>query len=396
MMDDKLIIFDTTLRDGEQAPGFSMNIDEKLRMARHLEALNVDILEAGFPIASEGDFLAVQRVSREVRTPVIAGLARSVRKDIDRCAKALEGANKARIHVFLATSDIHLKYKLNKSREEALALMVDGVRHARTLCDNVEFSAEDAGRTDLDYLAEVTEAVIDAGAQTVNLPDTVGYCTPEEYGALIRNLKGRVRNIDKAILSTHCHNDLGLAVANSLAGIQNGIRQVECTINGIGERAGNAALEEIVMALQVRKQYYGVTTGINTKELYAASRLLTEITSMPVQANKAIVGDNAFAHEAGIHQDGMLKNAITYEIMTPSSVGVPEGKIVLGKHSGRHALVARCRALGHPLSPEELDFAYVLLTTLADRKKKIDDKDLEEIITATRSKTSAGAAAGPA
>ncbi len=395
-MEDRLIIFDTTLRDGEQAPGFSMNIDEKLRMARHLEALNVDILEAGFPIASEGDFLAVQRVSKEVRTPVIAGLARSVRKDIDRCAKALEGANKARIHVFLATSDIHLKYKLNKSREEALALMVDGVRHARTLCDNVEFSAEDAGRTDLDYLAQVTEAVIDAGAQTVNLPDTVGYCTPEEYGALIKNLRSRVRNIDKAILSTHCHNDLGLAVANSLAGIQNGIRQVECTINGIGERAGNAALEEIVMALQVRKQYYGVTTGINTKELYAASRLLTEITCMPVQANKAIVGDNAFAHEAGIHQDGMLKNAITYEIMTPSSVGVPEGKIVLGKHSGRHALVARCRALGHPLSPEELDHAYVLLTTLADRKKKIDDKDLEEIITATRSRTSAGAAAGPA
>jgi 2-isopropylmalate synthase len=395
-MEDRLIIFDTTLRDGEQAPGFSMNIDEKLRMARHLEALNVDILEAGFPIASEGDFLAVQRVSKEVRTPVIAGLARSVRKDIDRCAKALEGANKARIHVFLATSDIHLKYKLNKSREEALAMMVDGVRHARTLCDNVEFSAEDAGRTDLDYLAEVTESVIEAGAQTVNLPDTVGYCTPEEYGALIRDLRSRVKNIDKAILSTHCHNDLGLAVANSLAGIQNGIRQVECTINGIGERAGNAALEEIVMALQVRKQYYGVTTGINTKELYAASRLLTEITSMPVQANKAIVGDNAFAHEAGIHQDGMLKNAITYEIMTPSSVGVPEGKIVLGKHSGRHALVARCRALGHPLSPEELDHAYVLLTTLADRKKKIDDNDLEEIISATRSRTSAGAAAGPA
>src|SRR6185503_16986376 len=249
-MEDKVIIFDTTLRDGEQAPGFSMNIDEKLRMARQLEALNVDILEAGFPIASEGDFLAVQRVSKEVRTPVIAGLARSMRKDIDRCAKALEGANKARIHVFLATSDIHLKYKLNKSREEALALMVDGVRHARTLCDNVEFSAEDAGRTDLDFLVQVTEAVIDAGAQTVNLPDTVGYCTPEDYGTLIRNLRSRVKNVDKAIISTHCHNDLGLAVANSLAGIQNGIRQVECTINGIGERAGNAALEEIVMALQ--------------------------------------------------------------------------------------------------------------------------------------------------
>ena len=396
-MEDKVIIFDTTLRDGEQAPGFSMNIDEKLRMARQLEALNVDILEAGFPIASEGDFLAVQRVSKDVRTPVIAGLARSVRKDIDRCAKALEGANKARIHVFLATSDIHLKYKLNKSREEALALMVDGVRHARTLCDNVEFSAEDAGRTDLDFLVKVTEAVIDAGAQTVNLPDTVGYCTPEDYGTLIKNVRSLVKNIDKAILSTHCHNDLGLAVANSLAGIQNGIRQVECTINGIGERAGNAALEEIVMALQVRKQFYGVSTGINTKELYASSRLLTEVTGMPVQANKAIVGDNAFAHEAGIHQDGMLKNAITYEIMTPRSVGVPEGKIVLGKHSGRHALVARCRALGHPLTPDELEHAYILLTTIADRKKTVDDKDLEEIIIAARSKAStAGAAAGPA
>ncbi len=333
-MDNKLIIFDTTLRDGEQAPGFSMTIDEKLRMARQLEKLNVDILEAGFPIASEGDYEAVRRVSAEIRTPVIAGLARCVKKDIDRCAKALEGANKARIHVFLATSDIHLKYKLNKTREEALAGAVEGVRHARTLCENVEFSAEDAGRTDIDFLAQVTEAVIDAGATTVNLPDTVGYCTPEEYGLLIKNLRSKVKNIDKAILSTHCHNDLGLAVANSLAGIQNGIRQVECTINGIGERAGNAALEEIVMALQVRKQFYGVHTGINPKELYASSRLLSEVTGMPVQANKAIVGDNAFAHEAGIHQDGMLKNAMTYEIMTPASVGVPEGKIVLGKHSG--------------------------------------------------------------
>jgi 2-isopropylmalate synthase len=395
-MEDKLIIFDTTLRDGEQAPGFSMTIDEKLRMARQLELLNVDILEAGFPIASEGDFEAVRRVSAEVRTPVIAGLARCVKKDIDRCAKALEGANKARIHVFLATSDIHLKYKLNKTREEALAGAIEGVRHARALCENVEFSAEDAGRTDLDFLAQVTEAVIDAGASTVNLPDTVGYCTPEEYGLLIKNLRSKVKNIDRAVLSTHCHNDLGLAVANSLAGIQNGIRQVECTINGIGERAGNAALEEIVMALQVRRQFYGVYTGINAKELFASSRLLSEVTGMPVQANKAIVGDNAFAHEAGIHQDGMLKNAITYEIMTPSSVGVPEGKIVLGKHSGRHALVARCRAMGKPLSPEELEYAYMLMTTVADRKKKVDDKDLEEIISAARTRPATGAAAGPA
>jgi 2-isopropylmalate synthase len=394
-MDNKVVIFDTTLRDGEQAPGFSMNIEEKLKMARQLEHLNVDILEAGFPIASEGDFEAVRRVSAEIRTPVIAGLARSVKKDIDRCAKALEGANKARIHVFLATSDIHLKYKLNKTREEALASATEGVRYARTLCDDVEFSAEDAGRTDLDFLAQVTESVIDAGASTVNLPDTVGYCLPEEYGLLIRNLRSRVRNIDKAILSTHCHNDLGLAVANSLAGIQNGIRQVECTINGIGERAGNAALEEIVMALQVRKQFFGVHTSINAKELYASSKLLTEVTSMPVQANKAIVGDNAFAHEAGIHQDGMLKNAITYEIMTPGSVGVPEGKIVLGKHSGRHALVARCRSLGHPLTPEELEHAYLLLTDIADRKKTVDNKDLEEIIIIARSRVTT-ATAGPA
>jgi len=383
-MDNKVVIFDTTLRDGEQAPGFSMNIEDKLKMARQLEKLNVDILEAGFPIASEGDFEAVRRVSKEVRTPTIAGLARSVKKDIDRCAKALEHANKARIHVFLATSDIHLKYKLNKTREEALAAAAEGVRYARTMCDDVEFSAEDAGRTDLDFLVQVTEAVIDAGAQTVNLPDTVGYCLPEDYGTLIRNLRSRVKNVDRAIISTHCHNDLGLAVANSLAGIQNGIRQVECTINGIGERAGNAALEEIVMALQVRQQFFGVTTNINAKELYASSQMLCEVTSMPVQANKAIVGDNAFAHEAGIHQDGMLKNAITYEIMTPESVGVPKGKIVLGKHSGRHALIARCRSLGFQLSTEELELAYSLLTAIADKKKTIEDADLQEIIQTAR------------
>jgi 2-isopropylmalate synthase len=392
-MDNKVVIFDTTLRDGEQAPGFSMNIEEKLEMARQLECLNVDILEAGFPIASEGDFEAVRRVSAEIRTPVIAGLARSVKKDIDRCAKALEGANRARIHVFLATSDIHLKYKLNKTREEALAAATEGVRYARTLCDDIEFSAEDAGRTDPEFLARVTESVIDAGASTVNLPDTVGYCLPEEYGLLIRNLRASVRNIDRAILSTHCHNDLGLAVANSLAGIQNGIRQVECTINGIGERAGNAALEEIVMALQVRAHFFGVHTAINAKELYSSSQLLTRVTSMPVQANKAIVGENAFAHEAGIHQDGMLKNAITYEIMTPGSVGVPEGKIVLGKHSGRHALVARCRAMGHPLTPDELEHAYALLTAIADRKKKVDSQDLEEIIHSARSRASITTAA---
>jgi len=384
-MDNKVLIFDTTLRDGEQAPGFSMNVEDKLKMARQLEKLNVDIIEAGFPIASEGDFEAVRTVSKEVRTPTIAGFARAVKKDIDRCAKALEHANKPRIHVFLATSDIHLTYKLNKSRAEALAAATESIRYARTLCDDVEFSAEDAGRTDLDFLVEISEAVIHAGARTVNFPDTVGYCIPEDYGRMIRNLRSRVKNIDRAIISTHCHNDLGLAVANSLAGIQNGVRQVECTINGIGERAGNAALEEIVMALQVRQQAFGVTTNINTKELHVTSQLLREVTSMPVQANKAIVGDNAFAHESGIHQDGMLKNAIIYEILTPESVGIPQGKMVLGKHSGRNALVARCRSLGFQPTPEELEHAYNLLTAMTAKKKTIEDADLQEIILLTRS-----------
>jgi 2-isopropylmalate synthase len=394
-MDDKVIIFDTTLRDGEQAPGFSMNIDEKLRMARQLESLQVDIIEAGFPIASEGDYEAVRRVGSEVKNAMVAGLARAVKKDIERCAKALETAVRPRIHTFLATSDIHLQYKFNKTRAEALEMAVRGVELARSLCDNVEFSAEDAGRTDVDYLCQVLEAVIDAGASTVNIPDTVGYCTPEDFGLLIRTLKQRVRNIDKAIISIHCHDDLGLAVANSLAGIQSGARQVECTINGIGERAGNAALEEIVMALNVRAQFFGTGTGVNPRELYPSSCLLTELTSMPVQANKAIVGANAFAHEAGIHQDGMLKNASTYEIMTPGSVGVPENRIVLGKHSGRHALAARLRTLGYRLTHDELETSYELMTALADRKKRIEDVDLREIVQTVKAKASV-AAAGPA
>src|SRR5262245_23322815 len=288
-MDEKVIIFDTTLRDGEQAPGFSMNIDEKLRMARQLEELRVDIIEAGFPIASQGDYEAVRRVGSEVTGAMVAGLSRAVRADIERCAQALETAKRPRIHTFLATSDIHLKYKFNKTREEALEIAVRGVELARSLCNDVEFSAEDAGRTDPDFLCQVLEAVISAGASTVNIPDTVGYCTSEDFGALIRTIKTRVRNIDQAVISIHCHDDLGLAVANSLAGIQNGARQVECTINGIGERAGNAALEEIVMALEVRRQFFNVTTGVNPRALYPASRLLTECTSMPVQANKAIV-----------------------------------------------------------------------------------------------------------
>src|SRR5262249_10930668 len=292
-MDDKVIIFDTTLRDGEQAPGFSMTIDEKLRMARQLENLQVDIIEAGFPIASQGDFEAVQRVSAEVKETVVAGLSRAMRPDIERCAKALEKARRPRIHTFLATSDIHLKYKFNKSRAEALEMAVRGVEYARSLWDDVESSAEDAGRTEVDYLCQVLEAVIAAGASTVNIPDTVGYCTPQEFGALIRTLRTRVSNIDRAVISIHCHDDLGLAVANSLAGIQNGARQVECTINGIGERAGNAALEEIVMALKVREDFFNVKTGVVPRELYPASQLLTEVTSMPVQANKPILRHNS-------------------------------------------------------------------------------------------------------
>jgi 2-isopropylmalate synthase len=376
---ERIAIFDTTLRDGEQAPGFSMNVEEKLRLARQLERLQVDIIEAGFPIASEGDFEAVKRVSAEIRTVTIAGLARAVPLDIDRCWQALEGAAKPRIHTFLATSDIHLKYKLNKSRGEALDLAVKAVERARKLCDEVEFSAEDAGRTEINYLCTVFDAVIEAGATIVNVPDTVGYQTPAEYGTLIRTLRDRLRKADHITISTHCHDDLGLAVANSLAGIENGARQVECAINGIGERAGNAALEEVVMAIDTRKRYFNATTGIKTQELYRSSRMLSEITGKPVQVNKAIVGDNAFAHEAGIHQDGMLKAAVTYEIMSPDTVGVPRSSIVLGKHSGRHALEARYRELGYELTREQLERAYMKFLTLADRKKRVEDKDLISI-----------------
>jgi len=376
---DRIAIFDTTLRDGEQAPGFSMNVEEKLKMARQLERLQVDIIEAGFPIASEGDFEAVKKISAEIRSVTIAGLARAVPVDIDRCWEALEGANRPRIHTFLATSDIHLKYKLNRSRGEALDLAVKAVERARKLCDEVEFSAEDAGRTEINYLCTVFDAVIDAGATIVNVPDTVGYQTPAEYGNLIRTLRDRLKNADRITISTHCHDDLGLAVANSLAAIENGARQVECAINGIGERAGNAALEEIVMAVDTRKRYYNVTTGVRTEELYRSSQLLSQLTGKPVQVNKAIVGENAFAHEAGIHQDGMLKNAVTYEIMSPERVGVPRSMIVLGKHSGRHALEARYRELGYTLTREELERAYARFLQIADRKKRIEDQDLISI-----------------
>jgi 2-isopropylmalate synthase len=376
---DRIAIFDTTLRDGEQAPGFSMNVEEKLRMARQLERLQVDIIEAGFPIASEGDFEAVKRISAEIRGVTIAGLARAVPADIDRCWEALERSARPRIHTFLATSDIHLKYKFNKTRGEALDIAVKAVERARRLCDEVEFSAEDAGRTEINYLCTVFDAVIDAGATIVNVPDTVGYQTPAEYGQLIRTLRERLKNADRITISTHCHDDLGLAVANSLAAIENGARQVECAINGIGERAGNAALEEIVMALDTRKRYYNVTTGLRTEELYRSSQLLCELTGKQVQVNKAIVGANAFAHEAGIHQDGMLKNAVTYEIMLPERVGVPRSTIVLGKHSGRHALEARYRELGYSLTRDQLEKAYVKFLEVADHKKRVDDQDLISI-----------------
>ena len=343
---DKIIIFDTTLRDGEQSPGCSMNLAEKMQIARQLEKLNVNVIEAGFPIASEGDFKAVRAVAKEIRTPIIAALARAVKIDIDRAWEAVKYAAKPRIHTFIATSDIHLKYKLKRSRQEVLDSSVEAVKLAKSYCEDVEFSCEDAGRTDDDYLAQVVQATIEAGATTVNIPDTVGYAIPNDWGARIKRLVKNVPNIDKAVVSIHCHNDLGLAVANSIAACQNGARQVECTINGIGERAGNASLEEFVMSCRTRPDLLGFSTDIVTEEIYPSSRLLSNLTGVFVQQNKAIVGKNAFAHEAGIHQDGMLKDSLTYEIMTPQSVGIPKSNIVMGKHSGRHALDNRFKELG--------------------------------------------------
>ena len=353
-MSEKIYIFDTTLRDGEQSPGCSMNLQEKLKMARQLERLNVDIIEAGFPIASQGDFEAVQAIAGEVREPTIAGLCRAIRMDIERAWEALREAYRPRIHTFIATSDIHLKHKLRRSRSEVLEASVEAVKIARDLCEDVEFSAEDATRSDIDYLVEVFDAVLEAGATTVNIPDTVGYSVPGEYGALIQMLRSRLSHHEHAIFSTHCHNDLGLAVANTLTALERGCRQVECTINGIGERAGNASLEEIVMMLRTRGSILPFYTDIVSEELYAASRMVVNLTGSFVQANKAIVGKNAFAHEAGIHQDGMLKNAQTYEIMTPQSVGLKSSSLVLGKHSGRHALLRKYQDLGYELSPNEL------------------------------------------
>ncbi|MCS6805556.1 MAG: 2-isopropylmalate synthase [Acidobacteriota bacterium] len=379
-MEHRITIFDTTLRDGEQSPGASMNVEEKLKMARQLQALGVDVIEAGFPISSDEDFEAVRAIARQIRGPIIAGLARATRIDIERAWEALADAARPRIHTFIATSDIHLEYKLKKTREQVLEEARQAVRLAKSFTEDVEFSAEDATRTDLDYLCQVVQAVIEEGATTVNIPDTVGYTIPTEFTHIITTLRQRVPNIDRCTLSVHCHNDLGLAVANSIAAIQAGARQVECTINGIGERAGNASLEEIVMALRVRHDLLPFTTGIHTEQIYKTSQLLSNITGIMVQPNKAIVGKNAFAHEAGIHQHGVLSNKLTYEIMTPESVGVRQSTLVLGKHSGRHALKQRFEEMGYQLSRAELDKAYKLFTKLADRKKEVFEEDLIAIL----------------
>jgi 2-isopropylmalate synthase len=381
-MPDRLVIFDTTLRDGEQAPGFSLRVEEKVRLARQLDALGVDIVEAGFPIASEADAEAVNRVARTLERPVVAALARCAPADIDRAGESLAPARRSRIHTFIATSDLHLASKLRMTRETCLAAAIDAVTRARRYTDDVEFSAEDATRSDFDFLCRVVESVIAAGATTINLPDTVGYSVPDEISRFFRAIIERVPNADRAVFSAHCHDDLGLAVANTLAAIGAGVRQVECTINGIGERAGNASLEEIVMATQVRRDLLPVDTGIVTQELYPSSLLLTELTGERVQANKAIVGRNAFAHEAGIHQDGMLKDRRTYEIMRPEDVGVPKTTLVLGRHSGRHAVQKCCEQLGLTLARHDLDEVYRRMIVLADHKKFVSDDELLEIAVA--------------
>jgi len=380
-MDEKIIIFDTTLRDGEQCPGASMNINEKLEIARQLSVLGVDVIEAGFPISSPGDFESVMRVAKDVRGPSICGLARAIEKDIDAAYNAVKYSKKPRIHIFLATSKIHMKYKLKKAKGEILRLAVASVKYARNKCHDIEFSPEDASRTEKDFLYKVVEAVIDAGARTVNIPDTVGYTTPFEFAELIEGIKDNVPNIEKAVISVHCHNDLGLSVANSLAAVLNGARQVECTINGLGERAGNASLEEIVMTIKTRKDLFNdIGTNINTKEIFKTSRLVSKLTGMPVQPNKAIVGANAFAHESGIHQDGVLKERITYEIMKPEDVGVTGTNLVLGKHSGRHAFKERLKSLGFALKEEQFEKAFDRFKMLADKKKEIFDEDLQTLV----------------
>ena len=380
MPQNRVSIFDTTLRDGEQSPGCSMNLREKVRMATKLQDLGVDIIEAGFPIASEGDFAAVRAVAAQCRKVKVAALCRTAEQDVTRAAEALKDAAHPRIHTFCATSDIHLEHKLKKSRSEVIEMTRAAVRQARSYAEDVEFSAEDATRSDIDYLCEVLEAAVDAGASVLNVPDTVGYTTPVEYTHLVQQVRERVVRDRDVIISVHCHNDLGLAVANSLAAIEAGARQVECTINGIGERAGNASLEEIVMALHVRADRLPFATNIRTTELYPTSQLLSSIVGFDVQPNKAIVGRNAFAHEAGIHQHGVINNPLCYEIMTPESVGVPQNSLVLGKHSGRHALSLRYAELGYDITSAELDAAYSRFTNLADKKKRIYDQDLISLL----------------
>ena len=376
---ENLIIFDTTLRDGEQSPGFSMNTDEKLQLARQIAALRVDVIEAGFPIASEDDAHAVRLIAQEIRGPVLAALARCNPADIERAGESLRPAPRSRIHTFIATSDLHLERKLRISREDCLQAVTDGVTQARGYTDDVEFSAEDATRSDVPFLCQVVETAIAAGATTINLPDTVGYCTPEEIEEFFGEVRAAVASAEGVVFSAHCHDDLGLAVANSLAALRAGVRQIECTINGIGERAGNASLEEIVMAMRVKPDRLPYATQIRTTELVRASRLLSKLTGEPVQANKAIVGRNAFAHEAGIHQDGVIKDRRTYEIMTPEDVGV-ESTLVLGKHSGRHAVRKRCEDLGYDLSRFEIDRVYREVIALADRQKSVRDDDVAAIV----------------
>jgi len=384
MNDDRIRIFDTTLRDGEQSPGCSMNLQEKLALARQLAKLGVDVIEAGFPIASEGDLESVKAISREVREPVVCALARTSRADVEHAQEALADAARPRIHTFIATSDIHLEHKLRMTREQVLQEVDRAVRQARRHVDDVEFSAEDATRSDWDFLVEVFDVAVAAGASTLNVPDTVGYTTPGEYHELIRFLKKNVQGSDGVVFSLHCHNDLGLAVSNSLAAIQAGARQVECTVNGIGERAGNTAMEEVVMALKTRPDvYHGLDTRVVTTEIWPTSRLLSTIIGVSVQPNKAIVGENAFAHEAGIHQDGVLKNKLTYEIMTPESIGKASNELVLGKHSGRHAFRDRLAELGLAIEHEDLEAAFKRFKALADKKKTIYNEDLEAIVSDT-------------
>jgi len=377
---EKVIIFDTTLRDGEQAAGGTLNVQEKLEIARQLEKLGADIIEAGFPISSPGDFEAVRLIAKEVHTPIICALARAHPDDIDRAWEAVKKAKHPRIHVFLSASDIHLLYQLKKSREEILETSRDMVARAKKYTDDVEFSPMDASRTEPEYIYQILEAVIDAGATTVNIPDTVGYAIPDEFGGLIEGILKNVPNINRAVVSVHCHNDLGLAVANSLESLKRGARQVECTINGIGERAGNASLEEIVMAINTRKDFFNLTTNVDTRQIYRTSRLVSELTGFLVQPNKAIVGANAFRHESGIHQDGVIKMPITYEIMDPRTVGIPASSLVLGKLSGRHAFKERLSELGYSLSDEDFDRAFSAFKELADKKKKITDRDIESLI----------------